>query len=168
MLGSQLTGYNELCGWCEGGLFRRLAIKHLIKAGFFTFVIGITLTCTLVYRDKVLSMDKRPIKVLTVQHKGQVLDLNPGESFLLVLNNPGSGGYIVQEPPEFDPQILILLKMEKKPPSDPNRDGDFGRLEWTFEAIKEGISAIIVRASRPWERGKAPIVLFEGSVLVTK
>ena len=72
------------------------------------------------------------------------------------------------DPSEFDPQILILQKMEKKPPSDPNRDGDFGSIEWTFRGKKEGFSSIIIRAFRPWEKDKAPTVIFEASVHVTQ
>ncbi len=113
-----------------------------------------------------LPMERRPMKVLLVQYKGQILEVNPGESFLLIFPNPGSGGYVVLDPPEFDDQILILQKMEKQPPSDPGRQGDFGKFEWTFRAKKEGISAIVVRAFRHWEKDKAPVVIFEASVHV--
>jgi predicted secreted protein len=108
------------------------------------------------------------MRILSVQHKGQILEVTPGEFFLLILPNPGSGGYVVLDPPEFDPQILILHKMEKKPPSDPSRQGDFGRFEWTFQATKEGISAIVVRAFRPGEKDKASVVIFEASVHVNQ
>lgn len=73
---------------------------------------------------------------------------------------------MIREPPEFDPQKLILQKMEKNPPSDPSKEGDFGNFEWTFRAIKEGFSCLVVRASRPWEKGTSPIVIFEASVQV--
>ena len=92
--------------------------------------------------------------------------MKPGESFLLILPNPGSGGYVVHELPEVDPEILSFEKMEKKPPSKPDRAGDFGSIEWSFRAKKEGISALTIRASRPWEKSKAPIVLFEASIQV--
>jgi predicted secreted protein len=69
--------------------------------------------------------------------------------------------------PEFDPEILSFEKMEKKPPSEPARAGDFGSIEWTFRAKKRGISALTIRAFRPWEKDKAPIVIFEASVHVT-
>ena len=111
--------------------------------------------------------EKVPIKVISAKHNGQALKAKPGESFMLILPNPGSGGYVVRDP-EFDPQILTLQKMEKKHPSDPGREGDFGSLEWTFRAIKEGISPIIVRAFRPWEKDKAPVVIFEASVHVNR
>ena len=108
------------------------------------------------------------MRVLSVQHKGRIFEVNPGESFALILPNPGSGGYVVLDPPEFDPQILILHKIEKKPPSDPGRQGDFGRFEWTFRAKKEGISAIVVRAFRPWEKDKSPVMIFEASIHVNQ
>ena len=113
-------------------------------------------------------MENRPMRVFSVQDKGHILEITSGESFLLILPNPGSGGYVVLDPPEFDPQILILHKIEKKPPSDPGRPGDFGRFEWTFQAKKEGISAIVVRAFRPWEKDKAPVVIFEASVHINQ
>ena len=129
---------------------------------------GIVFLCSLVLCNKTLPMESRPMRVLSVQDKGQIFEVNPGESFLLIFSNPGSGGYVVLDPPEFDPQILILHKMEKKPPSDPGRQGDFGSFEWTFQAKKEGISIIVVRAFRPWEKDKVPVVIFEASVHVNQ
>ena len=73
---------------------------------------------------------------------------------------------MIQEPPEFDPQKLTLQKMEKNPQSDPSKEGDFGSFGWTFRAIEEGLSSLIVRASRHWEKGNSPIVIFEASVQV--
>jgi predicted secreted protein len=117
--------------------------------------------------EEKLPMEKGTIKIFSNKHHGQTLEIKPGESFMLILPNPGSGGYIVQDP-EFDSQILTLQKMEKKPPSDPRKEGDFGSLEWTFNAKKEGISALIIRAFRPWEKDKAPIVIFEASIEVSQ
>lgn len=106
-------------------------------------------------------------RVFSGQDQSQTLSVAIGESFVVMLSNPGSGGYLVQDP-EFDSQILTLQKMEKKPPSDPGRGGDFGSFEWTFVAKKQGISLLIVRAFRPWEKDKAPTVIFEASVQVSK
>lgn len=139
-----------------------------MKVSCFICLTAIVFFCSLVLCNKTLSMERRPMKVLSVQDKGHILEVNPGESFLLILPNPGSGGYVVLDPPEFDPQILILHKMEKKLPSDPSRHGDFGSFEWTFQAKKEGISAIVVRAFRPWEKDRAPVVIFEASIHVSQ
>ena len=140
----------------------------MMKVSCFICWTGIVFLCSLVLCNKTLSMENRPMRVLSVQDKGHILEITSGESFLLILPNPGSGGYVVLDPPEFDPQILILQKMEKKPPSDPGRQGDFGKFEWTFQAKKEGMSAIVVRAFRPWEKNKAPVVIFEASVRVSQ
>ena len=139
-----------------------------MKVSCFMYWTGIVFLCSLVLCNKTLPMESRPMRVLSVQDKGQIFEVNPGESFLLIFSNPGSGGYVVLDPPEFDPQILILQKMEKKPPSDPGRQGDFGSFEWTFQAKKEGVSAIVVRAFRPWEKDRAPVVIFEASVHVNQ
>ena len=139
-----------------------------MKVSCFICWIGIVFFYSLVLCNKILPMENHPMRVLSVQHKGRIFEVNPGESFALILPNPGSGGYVVLDPPEFDPQILILHKMEKKPPSDPGRQGDFGSFEWTFQAKKEGISIIVVRAFRPWEKDKSPVVIFEASVHVNQ
>ena len=74
---------------------------------------------------------------------------------------------MVQDP-EFDPQILTLQKMERRPPSERRKEGDFGYFEWTFRAEKEGLSTLIVRAARPWEKDKASILIFEALVKVSQ
>ena len=112
-------------------------------------------------------MESNPSKLFSVEDQGQILSLTTGESFMLVLPNPGSGGYLLQDP-EFDSQILTVQKVEKKPPSAPYRSGDFGSFEWTFVAKKRGISALIIRAFRPWETDKAPIVIFEATLQVSQ
>jgi predicted secreted protein len=90
------------------------------------------------------------LKIFSGQNKGRVFQLKPGESLLLILSNTGSGGYVVHDLPEFDPEIISFEKMEKKPPSEPDRVGDFGSIEWSFRAKKEGIPALTIRTARPW------------------
>mgnify|MGYP003573603235 CR=1 FL=1 len=109
-----------------------------------------------------------PVKVFSTDEKGQILQVKPEQSFLLVLPDPSAGGYMAQKIPEFDPEILVLKKMEQKPPRESNRRGNFGSIEWHFRARKEGISALTIRASRPWENDQAPIILFEAMVQVTQ
>ncbi|MFX0199835.1 MAG: protease inhibitor I42 family protein [Candidatus Hodarchaeota archaeon] len=120
----------------------------------------------LVFCNEISSMEISSKKVFSIQQERQTLIVKLGESFLLILPNLGSGGYVIREPPEFDPQKLTLQKIEKNPPSDPDKEGDFGSFEWTFRAIEEGFTCLVVRASRPWEKGKSPIVIFEASVQV--
>ena len=139
-----------------------------MKAVSFIGWTGIVFVCCLLFGNTIVPMEGHPIKVFSVQHNGRELRLESGESFILTISNPGSGGYVIKEPPEFDPQILILQKTEKKPPSALGKEGDFGSLEWHFQAKREGISVLIVRGGRPWEQGKAPVVFFEASIHVTE
>ena len=112
--------------------------------------------------------EKRKGRVLTILDKGKIIQIESGKSFLLILRNPGSGGYVVKDPPEVDSQILDFLRTERKEPKgSTNMDGDFGEIVWTFQAKKTGESHIIVRALRPWERNKEPIVIFETLIQVT-
>lgn len=130
--------------------------------------VAISILCALIFCDELVSMEIRPPKVLSAEHRGKIVDLEVGEIFLIILPNPGAGGYVVQDSPEFDHQILALQKMEKKPPMDQSREGDFGTIEWTFRAQKQGVSPIVVRASRPWEPLKSQTTLFEVTIHVTE
>lgn len=160
-------GYHTKTNFFEQRVAEVFCRLFLMRVCFACLIVIIFLcSISLAFCEKILPVERCPIRVLSTQHKGQILDVKPGESFMLILPNPGSGGYVVRDP-EFDPQILTLQKMEKKPP-DPSREGDFGSFEWTFRAKKEGISALIVRAFRPWEKDKPPIVIFETSVRVTR
>lgn len=142
------------------------AIQASMNINYFMYYwIGIVLLFSFVFPEKIFPMESCFTKVLSLQHKGQTILVKSGESFLLTLPSPGAGGYLVHDP-EFNSQILTLLKKEKKSPSEASGEGDFGSLEWSFLAKEKGISTIIVQASRPWERGKVPIVLFEVSIQV--
>lgn len=138
-----------------------------MKFTYSIFLIGMILLCSIVFPAKILTVERNHTKIFSIQHQKQTIEAKTGESFLIVLPNPGAGGYIVQDP-EFDSQILKLLKMDKKPPSESNRVGDFGSFEWTFLGREEGISKIVIRAFRPWERDKAPIILFKAIVRIIK
>jgi predicted secreted protein len=139
-----------------------------MKLSCLRYLTGVAFFCSIAFGSKAVVVEGSSVKVLSVQDKGQVFQVKLGESFLVSLPNPGSGGYVVQDTPEFDAEVLILQKMEKRPPSDPHREGDFGTLEWTFRAKKEGFSVLIVRASRPWEKDKPPRVIFEASIHVSQ
>lgn len=138
-----------------------------MKESYLLYWMGIMFLSSFIFCGNTLPADGGVTRLLSNQDKGQTFEVKSGESFLLVLPNPGSGGYVVHNP-EFDTEILTLVKIEKKSPSDPNRAGDFGSLEWTFLGKGKGISPIIIRAFRPWEAGKAPILLFEASVRVNQ
>ena len=138
-----------------------------MKEGCYACLIGMVFLTSFIFIDKTLPIERNTTKVISIQHKGQTFEVKLRESFILVLPNPGAGGYVLKDP-EIDSQILTLMKMEKKPASEPNKVGDFGSFEWTFLPKEKGVSPIIVRAFRPWEREKAPIVLFEATVQVNQ
>lgn len=133
-----------------------MLIYSIMILSFFTLVC-----CSRVFPEKCEG------RVLTILDKGQIIQIEAGKSFLLVLGNPGSGGYVVKDPPQVDSQILDFLKTERIEPKGSNMDGNFGEIVWTFQAKKAGESHIIVKASRPWERNKEPIVIFETLIQVT-
>ena len=144
-----------------------MRLFSLVKLGGIICWMGITLLRLdfLGFSQEVTTVEKDPAKVFSGQDQGHILGVRPGESFMLILPNPGSGGYLVQDP-EFDSQILTLQRKEKKPPSDPDRGGDFGSFEWTFLAKQEGRCSLIVRAFRPWEKDKPRSILFSATVEV--
>jgi len=132
-------------------------ILSIIVLSFLTLVLY---SCVFSEEDKG--------QILTILNKGQTIPIKTGNSFMLVLNNPGSGGYIVQDPPEFDPQVLNLLKMESRASKNSNLDGNFGEIVWTFQGSKQGDSHIKVKAFRPWEKNKKPIAIFEATIKVSR
>jgi predicted secreted protein len=85
---------------------------------------------------------------------GRTVTLQVGEKLLLNLRNPGDGGYNVL-PPIFDAAILSFLSRRDLPPRQP-RPGDFGRLEFTWQARRPGETVVTVNIARPWEKTKAP------------
>ena len=138
-----------------------------MKVSWFILSIIVISFLTLVLYSCVFSEEDKG-QILTILNKGQTLPIKTGNFFMVVLNNPGSGGYIVQDPPEFDPQVLNLLKMESRASKNSNLDGNFGEIVWTFQASKQGDSHIKIKAIRPWEKNKKSIEIFEATIMVSK
>ncbi len=138
-----------------------------MKVSWFILSIIVISFLTLVLYSCVFSEEDKG-QILTILNKGQTLPIKTGNFFMVVLNNPGSGGYIVQDPPEFDPQVLNLLKMESRASKNSNLDGNFGEIVWTFQASKQGDSHIKIKAVRPWEKNKKSIEIFEATIMVSK
>jgi hypothetical protein len=64
--------------------FFHMKLFFLLKAGCFVSWIGIWLFCFefLVFSQDISTMEKDPTKVFSVQHRGQILDVRRGESFM--------------------------------------------------------------------------------------
>lgn len=91
---------------------------------------------------------------LTEKDSGRTVTLKVGETLLLNLRNPGSGGYQVL-PPVYDGKILTLLSRRDLSPTK-SRPGDFGRMEFVWQARQEGDTEVTVNIARPWEKNKSP------------
>ncbi len=94
---------------------------------------------------------------LTEKDSGRMVPLKVGDKLLLNLRNPASGGYTVL-PPVYDAKILTLLSRQDLPPEKRPMPllGDFGRLEFTWEAREPGETEVTVNIARPWEKTKPP------------
>ncbi len=95
---------------------------------------------------------------LTEKDSGRTVTLKVGETLLLSLRNPGSGGYQAL-PPVFDAGVLTLLSQRDQAPLKP-RPGDFGCLEFTWQARRPGATEVTVNIARPWEKNKPPEQFF--------
>ena len=91
---------------------------------------------------------------LTEKDSGRLVTLKVGETLLLNLRNPGSGGYSVL-PPVYDGGILTLRSRRDLPPTQ-SRPGDFGRIEMVWQARQAGDTEVTVNIARPWEKHKSP------------
>lgn len=106
---------------------------------------------------------------LTEKDSGRTVTLQVGDKLLLNLRNPASGGYTVLAP-AYDAKILTLLSRQDIPPEKRPTPllGDFGRLEFIWEAKEPGETAVTVNIARPWEKGKPPEQFVQLRVQVTK
>lgn len=94
---------------------------------------------------------------LTEKDSGRTVTMRVGEKLRLDLRNPASGGYTTLAP-TYDAKILTLLSRQDLPPEKRPTPllGDFGRLEFIWEAKEPGETALTVNIARPWEKDKPP------------
>jgi predicted secreted protein len=106
---------------------------------------------------------------LTEKDSGQTATLKVGDRLRLNLRNPGDGGYAVL-PPIYNDKVLTLLSRENLPPVKRPHPlmGDFGRIEFTWEARQPGTTAVTVNIARPWEKNKPPEHFVKIQVMVVK
>lgn len=121
-----------------------------------TRVTSLVLTCLLV---TALPVQAAPPATYTLTEKdsGRTVTLKVGDKLLLNLRNPASGGYTTLAP-TYDAKILTLLSRQDLPPEKRPTPlmGDFGRLEFTWEAKAPGETAVTVNIARPWEKDQPP------------
>ena len=92
-------------------------------------------------------------QILEEKDRGRTIDLQVGQTLILNLRNPGSGGYNTN-PPLFNAAILELVDQKKLPPEPQARPraGDFGQLHYEWQAKEKGQTDIIINIHRPWEK----------------
>ncbi len=108
------------------------------------------------------------VQVTTEHQQGQTVSLKVGEKWVLEIRNPASGGYS-QVTPVYDQSILKLAATEKLPRETTPKPlmGDFGKLRFSWEALKAGETEVVIRISRPWEKDVAPLEYTKNRVVVT-
>jgi predicted secreted protein len=119
-------------------------------------VTPLLLTCLLVTALPVQAVPTASY-TLTEKDSGRTVAMRVGEKLLLNLRNPASGGYTTLAP-AYDAKILTLLSRQDLPPEKRPTPllGDFGRLEFIWEAKAPGETAVTVNIARPWEKDKLP------------
>lgn len=81
--------------------------------------------------------------------------LDPGQTLVLDLRNPGAGGYQFAGA-SFDPAVLRLESNILSPGED--RAGDFGRACFEFLALAPGRTELVIKIHRPFEKDVPPEV----------
>jgi predicted secreted protein len=107
-------------------------------------------------------------RVITEKENGGTVTMKPGEKLVLNLRNPASGGYS-RVSPLYDQRFLRLVTQKEMPPaSGPTpKMGDFGRLDFEWEALNPGETEVVIKAARPWEKGQEPLSYFKIKVVVS-
>jgi len=90
---------------------------------------------------------------ITEKDNGRAFTVKVDQKIIVDLRHPGDGGYDVLTP-DYDVKVLMILGMKKQTttPAGPKRLGDFGRVIYEFEALKEGQTDLVVPIKRPWEK----------------
>ena len=109
------------------------------------------------------------VQTLTEKDSGETVTLTVGDKLRLNLRNPASGGYTVLTP-AYDANILKLSYRRDFPPEKrpQPRLGDFGRIEFVWEARQPGETEVTVNIARPWEKSKPPEQFVKIRVVVVK
>jgi predicted secreted protein len=160
----------------EGGPNFKFGIKILVALNKIINILRITsfICCAHMimplsgdFDCELLAMPNNCEKIITHHQNGQEVNIDLGGCFRLIVPNPGAGGYLIQTLPEFDSHILSLQGTKKKLPRESDGEGNFGSFEWLFKTDNAGLSEIIIRAGRPWEKDKSQTIIFKVTIKVT-
>ena len=139
-----------------------MAVKNVrLKALFRGFFLFIFAAC-----GSGAGVQETDVREFTSELQGQTIAVELAEEFLIRIPNPGSGGYLLLEEPQYEAGILSIIDLTKIPAEKGDRDGNFGQFEWRFKAESPGTSPLAVNAFRPWEGPESAIVVFEAVVIV--
>jgi len=92
-----------------------------------------------------------PDLVITDRDNGRAFTVTVGQKITVDLRHPGGGGYNFLIP-EQDQTVLKMVGEHRLPRSEPGRLGDFGRMVYEFQAVKEGQTSLVIPIKRPWEK----------------
>jgi predicted secreted protein len=101
--------------------------------------------------------------VITNKDNGRSFRVNVGQKIIVNLRDPGGGGYNFLTP-EHDTSVMKMLGERHIPRAESRRMGDFGRMVYEFQALKEGKTALVVPIKRP--REKKPLTYLNVTILV--
>ena len=79
-----------------------------------------------------------------------------GTEFSLTLESNRTTGYQWQLDKPLDESVVKLVRNEYKSPEAAGVVGAGGKEVWTFKAVAEGKTVIVMKYVRPWEKDQAP------------
>ena len=129
-----------------------------LKRVFFLFIAA-SFALTACHKDSKVSTSSLK---LTVADTGKLLTLVSGQTFTVILSNPGDGGYNFNTW-QYDLTILKLDGHTYTPPPNNGKIGDFGTDAWQFTTIKAGTTTMKITAS---QNSANTVTMFSNTVRV--
>lgn len=88
---------------------------------------------------------------------GQPIELTIGQEFKIALDSNPTTGYLWRLSQPQDETIVTFVGDKYEIPTTPGRVAGGGKHIWTFRAVGQGHTVIVLEYCRPWEKGVAPI-----------
>jgi inhibitor of cysteine peptidase len=96
----------------------------------------------------------------------QPIDIAVGQNFRIVLDANPTTGYQWQLSEVLDERTVILVGSEYDIPRTPGLVGAGGKQIWTFKAVGQGQTVIVLHYLRSWEKGVPPLKTVTFTVIV--